>query len=62
MTKFVCSRFSRKYANGSKSKGIKILQSVPHQPEQNGRAERFNRTIMDKAQALRFTACLPQSW
>jgi len=44
------------------SKGIKILQSVPHQPEQNGCAERFNHTIMDKAQALRFTACLPQSW
>ena len=45
-----------------KGQGIKILQSVPHQPQQNGRAERFNRTIMDKAQAMRFDACLPQSW
>jgi hypothetical protein len=45
-----------------KGQGIKILQSVPHQPQQNGRAERFNRTIMDKAQALRLDACLPQSW
>jgi len=45
-----------------KGHGIKILQSVPHQPQQNGRAERFNRTIMDKAQALRLDACIPQSW
>jgi len=45
-----------------KGHGIKILQSVPHQPQQNGRAERFNRTIMDKAQALCLDACIPQSW
>jgi transposase InsO family protein len=53
---------SHEFDDFLKSKGIKILQSVPHQPEQNGRAERFNRTIMDKAQSLRFTACLPQMW
>jgi transposase InsO family protein len=53
---------SQEFDDFLKSKGIKILQSVPHQPEQNGRAERFNRTLMDKAQALRFSACLPQSW
>ena len=45
-----------------KGKGIKILQSVPLQPQQNGRAEQFNCTIMDKAQAFRLDACLPQSW
>jgi hypothetical protein len=45
-----------------KENGIKILGSVPHQPQQNGRAERFNRTIVEKAQALRFDACLPESW
>ncbi|KAJ8475068.1 hypothetical protein ONZ45_g15738 [Pleurotus djamor] len=44
------------------SNGIKIDQSVAHQPQQNGRAERFNRTIMDKAQAMRFHACIPPSW
>ena len=53
---------SQEFDEFLKSKGIKILQSVPHQPEQNGRAERFNHTIMNKAQALCFTACLPQSW
>ena len=42
--------------------GIKILQSIPYTPQQNGCAERFNQTIIEKAQALRFEACLPQSW
>ena len=42
--------------------GIKILRSVPHMHQQNGRAERFIRTIMDKAQAIRFDACIPPSW
>jgi transposase InsO family protein len=45
-----------------KAKGIKILQSVPFVPQQNGRAERFNRTIMDKEGALRVESCIPQSW
>jgi transposase InsO family protein len=45
-----------------KDLGIKTLQSVPHMHQQNGRAERFNRTIMEKAQAMRLDACLPQSW
>ena len=45
-----------------KGQGIKVLQSVPHQLQQNGCAECFNRTIMDKAQALRLDACLLQSW
>ena len=30
--------------------------------QQNGRAERAIRTIMEKAQALHFTACLLQSY
>jgi len=42
--------------------GIKVLQSVPHTPQQNGRAECFNRTIMDKAEAMRHEACLSDSW
>src|SRR5580693_8563954 len=45
-----------------KAKGIKILQSVPFVPQQNGHAERFNRTIMDKEGALRVESCIPQSW
>ena len=42
--------------------GIVIEQSVPHQHQQNGQAKRAIRTIMEKAQCLCFTACLPQSW
>lgn len=42
--------------------GILLEKSLPYEQQQNGRAERFNRTIMDKAQALRFDACLPDSW
>jgi hypothetical protein len=45
-----------------KDNGIKILQSAPYTPQQNGRAERFMRTCMDKAQAMRLEACLPDSW
>src|SRR3984885_5518671 len=45
-----------------KDAGITVLQSAPHTPQQNGRAERFMRTIMDKAQAMRLEACIPQSW
>ena len=42
--------------------GINILTSVPHMHQQNGHAERFIRTVMDKAQAMRLDACLPQNW
>jgi hypothetical protein len=42
--------------------GIEVEKSLPHEQQQNGRAERFNRTIWDKAQSLRFDACLPNSW
>ena len=30
--------------------------------QQNGRAEHLNRTLIEKAKALRFEACLPQSY
>ena len=45
-----------------KDVGIRILQSAPYTPQQNGRAERFMRTCMDKAQAMCLEACLPNSW
>lgn len=45
-----------------KSLGIHIKKSVPYMHQQNGCSECAIRTIMEKAQALQFTACLPQSW
>jgi hypothetical protein len=35
-----------------KDAGIKILQSAPHTPQQNGCAERFMRTVIDKAESM----------
>jgi transposase InsO family protein len=45
-----------------KELGINILTSVQHMHQQNGRAERFIRTIVEKAQAIRLEACIPQNW
>ena len=45
-----------------KDASITVLQSAPHTPQQNGRAECFMCTIMDKAQSMRLEACIPQSW
>jgi transposase InsO family protein len=42
-----------------KDVGIKILQSTPHTPQQNGYAECFMCIIMDKAQSMRFDAYIP---
>jgi len=45
-----------------KDRGIEILQSIPYAHQQNGRAERFIRTLMEKAEAMRHQACVPPSW
>ena len=43
---------SKVFLNTLKDQGIRILQSTPYTPQQNGRAERFMCTCMDKAQAM----------
>ena len=43
-------------------KGIKIYQSAPQTPMQNGRAEQLGHTLMDKAESMRHQACIPDSW
>ncbi len=53
---------SKDFEQFLKDNGIQSRNSVPHVHQQNGRAERFNRTLMDKAQAMRLDACLPLSW
>jgi len=42
-------------------KGIKIYQSAPRTPMQNGCTERLGRTLMDKAESMRHQACIPDS-
>ena len=44
------------------SRGVTHQTSVPHTPQQNGRAERFNRTLLEKAEAIRLHAGLPRSF
>ena len=44
------------------SRGIEHQTLVPRTPQQNGQAERFNHTILEKAEAMCQTACLPPSF
>ena len=44
------------------SRGVTHQTSVPHTPQQNSRAERFNQTLLEKAEAIRQHACLPRSF
>ena len=53
---------STAFDNMLKDRGIMILQSVPYAHQQNGRAERIIRTLMEKAESMRQNACLPPSW
>jgi len=53
---------SEVFINTLKDCSICILQSTPYTPQQNGCAECFMCTCMDKAQAMCLDACLPESW
>ena len=44
------------------SRGITHQTSVPHTPQWNGHAERFNQTLLEKAKAIQQHACLPRSF
>ena len=39
-----------------------VTHQTPHTLQQNGRAERFNRTLLEKAEVICLHACLPQSF
>ena len=47
---------SKAFDSMLKEQGIHILQSAPHTPQQNGHAERFMHTVMDKSEAMRHEA------
>jgi transposase InsO family protein len=42
--------------------GIQHELTSPNVHQQNGRAERLNRTLHEKSQVIRMQACLPENW
>ena len=53
---------SKAFNDMLKEQGIHIFQSAPHTPQQNGHAERFMHTVMDKSAAMQHDACILDSW
>lgn len=49
---------SNDFKNFCSQKGIHVEYTIPHNPQQNGIAERYNRIIMEKARCLIFEAQL----
>ena len=43
------------------SKGVEHQLSVADHPQQNGRAEHFNHTLLEKEETMRHAACLPEN-
>ena len=43
-------------------RGIVHETTTPYAHQQNGRAERLNRTLLEKSQAIRLHACVPESF
>ncbi len=50
---------SKEFTNYLKSKGIRQELTVPYSPQQNGVAERMNRTLMESARSVMAHASLP---
>jgi len=53
---------SKEFENFCSSHGIRRLKTVPGTPQQNGVAERMNRTILERARAMRIHSGLPKSF
>ena len=53
---------SKEFAEYCKSRGIRRETSVPYTPQQNGVAERMNRTLMEAVRSMLHHAKLPQKF
>ena len=52
---------SRAFNDLLKGEDIGIFQSAPHTPQQNGHAEYFMHTVMDKLEVMQYEAYIPDS-
>ena len=50
---------NKEFASYCTKKGIKGIKTVPRTPQQNGVAERMNKTILERARSMRVHAGLP---
>ena len=57
-TEYVTDRFDKFF----KTNGIQHQRNTPYSPQQNGVAERFNRTLIEKARCLLHDADLPKQY
>ena len=53
---------SKEFDNILQSQGILHQTTIPHHPQQNKKAERKDRTLMDAAQSMLKTANLPNTF
>ena len=53
---------SNKFKSFLKAEGIRHERTIPKTPEQNGVAERFNRTVVESARSMLLDAALPKSY
>ena len=57
----LCGKMGQK-SLGGKTCGIRHELTIPKTPEQNGAAERLNRTLVEKTRTMLLDAKLPQSY
>ncbi|KAK7601357.1 hypothetical protein V9T40_008798 [Parthenolecanium corni] len=66
ISSFLCDN-GREFINSDviefcKQKGIRLINSVPYNHQQNGRAERLNRTLEDRARTMLLESGLPKTF
>lgn len=57
-TEYICHTLEKYFSDH----GIQHQKTIPYTPQQNGVAERFNRSIVEKAKCLLFDANLPKCY
>ena len=56
--KYIDGGFSKYYA----AQGIRMEKTIPRTPQQNGVAERMNRTLNERVRSMRLHAGLPKTF